>query len=415
MENKSINSVVGVILIAVVLIGFGAYIVLPQQSRSDIESRNLQTFPELSFKTVFEKTENVITGKTENFMILFEEYCADQFVARSFWVSSFHLFEGMLQHKKLGDVFLGSEGRLLIDTRYVDLESRYAGTVHADQFRSNFVSNVKWIKEAVASIEVPAYLAMATNSTTIYPDMLPPNAAVFSEQDMVLQYMQEKVGEDISFINLYPALAAHKNEEIFYKTDHHWTLLGAYYAYESICASMGLTPVPLDQFDVETLLDSQGQPVSFSGTYYPKVFGIPVKPDTMTKFTPKFPANYSMVSYNMDAVGTKIDYAEHNSFYVDSHLETAQKYEYYTGNIHGYTEITSDVPAEPRTLLLIKDSYAHSMIPFLANHYTKIMMIDYRDVGAGLTSLVEEVNPDEVLFLYSVTGFSDVKLVNLTR
>lgn len=193
-------------------------------------------------------------------------------------------------------------------------------------------------------------------------------------------------------------LAVHRQEDIYYKTDHHWTALGAYYGYRAWAESVGVIPWEPEAFSIQTVSDE------FLGTVYSKV-NLPQKPDSIRLYLPKTEPEYQ-VFYD--------GAAEAEPMYSYEALEGKDKYAVYMDGNHGLTKIQNpDVEerGKGRTLLIIKDSFAHSFAPFVVNHFEETYMVDLRYFNLSLRSFMEENGMTDVLILYQIPGFSREKTV----
>lgn len=193
-------------------------------------------------------------------------------------------------------------------------------------------------------------------------------------------------------------LAAHRQEDIYYKTDHHWTALGAYYGYRAWAESVGVIPWEPEAFSIQTVSDE------FLGTVYSKV-NLPQKPDSIRLYLPKTEPEYQ-VFYD--------GAAEAEPMYSYEALEGKDKYAVYMDGNHGLTKIQNpDVEerGKGRKLLIIKDSFAHSFAPFVVNHFEETYMVDLRYFNLSLRSFMEENGMTDVLILYQIPGFSREKTV----
>ena len=199
---------------------------------------------------------------------------------------------------------------------------------------------------------LPQYALIAPNAVNILSDKLPALAAA-TDQNPYLDATAaalEKAG--VTFVDVRDTLSQHKDDGIYYHTDHHWTTQGAYFAYMQLA----------------------------------KVLGI----------------DSSSISYDKLPVSM--------SFYDTRKLETRDNYAMFFNGNHGKVVITTPTE-ENRTLLVIKDSYANSLIPFLAPYYRKIVMVDPRYFYDDLEELMQVEEIQEVLYLYNAnTFYSDTSL-----
>ncbi|WP_239614002.1 DHHW family protein [Cohnella mopanensis] len=210
-----------------------------------------------------------------------------------------------------------------------------------------------------------------------------------SQKDAFAQ-VNARLNDDIGKIDAYSTLADHKNEYIYFRTDHHWTALGAYYAYTKLVEQMGETPVPLDQYEASDIPD-------FLGTAYKQTLSPKLKshPDTLTYYTPFIPYTYTMyTSANKPVARNVVDpkYAKLSSTY----------YAAFLGGDFPWGEITTDNNNGKR-IVVIKDSYANAFVPFLLPHFSKVYYLDPRYYKGNLIDFVKEQQITDVLFLNNST------------
>ena len=207
---------------------------------------------------------------------------------------------------------------------------------------------------------------------------------------------------NIKTISIFDTLKAHANEYLYFRTDHHWTQLGAYYAYVEFCNVRGFEPVPLDQFDRK---DYTG----YLGTFYSNTesSALANNPDTVEAYIPK--ANVTLNVTQSD--GTVLE----NWPLIANGDEYGQnmKYLIYCGGDQPYEEITNNDMTDGPTCIVVKESFGNCFIPFLVNHYSKVYVIDYRHYTAGtVTQLAQQVGADDVLCLNNISMTRNEGLVN---
>ena len=175
---------------------------------------------------------------------------------------------------------------------------------------------------------------------------------------------------------------------LYYHTDHHWTTHGAYVGYQAYCGAAGIEPIPEADFQ-QTCVTTD-----FHGTIFSKLHDSTVPGDAITLY--ENPANQLTVSYPDTGEVT-------DTLYNRDYLAQKDKYSMFLNNLHPLVEITNARADSDRQLVLIKDSYANSMVPFLVNHYQKIYVFDTRYYRFGPSSFINE-HPDvtDVLLLYNM-------------
>lgn len=175
---------------------------------------------------------------------------------------------------------------------------------------------------------------------------------------------------------------------LYYHTDHHWTTHGAYVGYQAYCGAAGLSPIPETDFQKTCVT------TDFHGTIFSKLHDSTVPGDAITLY--ENPANRLTVSYPDTGEVT-------DTLYNRDYLAQKDKYSMFLNNLHPLVEIANETADSDRQLVLIKDSYANSMVPFLANHYQKIYVFDTRYYRFGPSSFINE-HPEvtDVLLLYNM-------------
>ena len=191
----------------------------------------------------------------------------------------------------------------------------------------------------------------------------------------------------ITPVDAYPEIAAHTNEYLYFRTDHHWTARGAYYAYRAFANTAGFTPAEINSLRT-------GKLSPFLGTLYKATQSTAVEkdPDYVEYFIPQT---------NTEAIASDSDPTLKSSYKVkviNTEVKSSNKYLAFLGGDHGVTKITTDAPGN-RSIVVIKESYANAFVPWLCNNYKTVYVIDPRQINVNLASFVKTNSIDEVLFL----------------
>ena len=190
-----------------------------------------------------------------------------------------------------------------------------------------------------------------------------------TSQKAMFDLCKENLGANVTFVDAYSVIERHTEEYIYFRTDHHWTHLGAYYAYTALCNSAGFNPVNKDDF-------ATGQWENFVGSLYTYVANYPQgqvlknNPDTVHYWKPS--ANITTTCYNTTALTG--GYAMGTICRVGEDVDN--KYLTFMGGDHPIAIVETDTPGP--TILVIKESYGNALISWLTNHYSKIILIDPR-------------------------------------
>lgn len=371
--KKNLQTAIGLTFI-IYCIGFSvAQLILQDKSFSALENRNLSQLPHPSKDTV-------LNGQ---FGEAFETYIADQFPLRDQFIAIKSETERALQKKETNGVYIGKDGYLLQDFKAPDLSLA--------QRNASYVTDI--------SHHFPVYMMLTPTATSILADKLPRFATPYSEADYISSFY-EALGDTVHPVPVMEKLMQHKEEPIYYKTDHHWTTLGAYYGYVAFCETAGLTPTPLEDFNIENVS------TEFYGSLFSKGNFTFINPDTLQIFYPKQEQNIT-VTYESTGITT-------DTLYAMDALNTKDKYSVFLDNNHPLIKIKTDT-ANNKKLLVIKDSYANSLIPFLTSNYEEIHVLDLRLLTIPVNTYAKQNQIDDILVLYNVQNFSTEGKLSLLK
>ena len=332
---------------------------------SEAENRMLAQKPKFSI-------ESVMNGK---FMSEFESYISDQFLGRNQWISLKLLEDKILGKKESNGVYLGKDGYLMEKPDLPDWE--------------NVERNAKAIEDfAKRHANLPVYMCLVPNAAHIMESRMPANAPV-RDQQKDIDTVMELTGNSVQKIDAARALEEHAEEALYYRTDHHWESLGAYYAFQEIASAMAL-PDPETEYNIYTVTDDfEGTLASKSGDHSSR--------DTIEVYEPK--------NKPMDYIVTYVEEGNSSpSVYNSACLKEKDKYTVFFGGNHARIDIKTTL-AEKRNLLIFKDSYANSLVPFLIPYYQNIIIVDPRYFYDNVDKIIENNSITEVLYLYNVNTF----------
>ena len=342
---------------------------LPDKDFSPLENRYLQKPPKLSLETL----------QDGSFMEDAEDYVSDHIVGRDFWVAAKAWCERLSGKQENNGVYFGKEGTLL---NRVDTPSwEDVGTQKGLQSRLDYVDAL------VGNVSVPVYLGLIPSSSAVWSDRLPAGAPTADELSIIDElYFQTGAGT----LDMAGALLSHKDEDIYYRTDHHWTSLGAFYGANVLLEAMGLEPLELSDYQKTTVsTEFYGTTFSTSGVRW-------VRPDSIDTY--------------VSGDGVKVTswfegYPEEGSLYVDSYLDVKDKYSYFLGGNQSLCVIETEHTDAPK-LLIIRDSYSDSLAPFLTERFSEIHLFDPRYNLTSVKDYVEQNDIDAVTVLYSFSNFA---------
>lgn len=222
-----------------------------------------------------------------------------------------------------------------------------------------------------------------------------------SNQEKSINYMISGFDSNVNAVPVFDALMSHRKEYIYFNTDHHWTALGAYYAYEEFCVKSGKTPYPLTQF---TQVEYDG----FLGSFYNdtgKISSLKNNPDTVIAYVPN--KNAKMVY--TDKKGNLINWPIIGN--VSSYNETL-KYSTFIGGDNPFTEIVNPDITDNSSIVVVKESFGNAFVPFLVENYSKIYVIDYRYYNDSISKFVNENEVQDVLYLNNISATRNKWLIS---
>ncbi len=344
------------IAIAVILLGLsvGSFFLTPDRAFSENENRYLQLTPKLSWDTVM----------SGDFMEDMEEYTSDQIVFRDLWTAT----RSLLQR---------AEGKEDISGTYLGAEGRYFAKVTEDSFnRAGLEKNAGYIREFFAASGKSCRAMIVPSPAGVLRDMLPENAPYYDEAG-TFERLDATLGG--SLLDVRETLA--DVEDPYYHTDHHWTTMGAQAAYRRWAEVTGHT-VREDALVCAT--------EEFRGTLYSKV----LLPDSV----------YDSVYYAPEITAESVVCdGKDGTLYDRDALARKDKYELFLGGNYGQCVITTGTE-NGKQLLLVKDSFANSFVPFLLGDYETVTMIDLRYFRGSMAELAAE--SDDILVLTEITNLA---------
>ncbi len=201
------------------------------------------------------------------------------------------------------------------------------------------------------------------------------------------------INPQVKTVSIFDALKLHNSEYIYFRTDHHWTQLGAYYAYKEFCTAKGITAVPLDQFDKKEYS-------GFLGSFYRDEPNTDMEgnPDTVEAYHPR--ANTSLYC----PYTTEGDTLEGWPVIQDGTDYSAEnKYLIFAAGDQPYEEITNADLTDNSACMVVKESFGNAFIPFLVNHYQTVYVVDYRYYDGDISELAAEKGVSDVLLLNNIS------------
>lgn len=380
MSMKKRERAIVIVFIAILFTCSGITLFLPDKAYSVEENRELAQVPKLTKK-------KILKGSYQK---QYETYLSDQFFLRDKWVTLYANMQVLLGKREINGVYIGKEGYLL--------EKMEEKEFDADQVQENVETLASFLNDAAAAYG-PEHVScmMIPSKTRVMWDKLPAFVEAPGE-DGVLESLRQKLTDTAILWDMFELLQRHRGEYIYYRSDHHWTTLGAYYAYAAWAGRASDTGHNSREMDIgryrrESIF------TDFYGTTYNKVH-IKVPEDTVELF---HGPGEEGVRLEMDDDGRIYD----SMYFSEEAAEGFDRYRVF------FSKNTFKIKVDTRTgtgktLLLIKDSFANCFVPFLTEDYDRILMIDYRYGKTPVGKIMSE-NEDitDVLVLFNTEKFME--------
>lgn len=351
------------------------HVLLPDRDRSDVENRTLARFPDFSWEAL----------KDGSFTEGVEAYFADQFPLRDQWTGLKARTEQLLGKREFNGVYLCGDALIAKAAPPKDgLEEK----------------NLSYVARLAESADCPVYLGLIPSAAEIRREDLPKGAESWDQAAFIARAGSLEGVEPIAFL---PALREHAGEEIFYRTDHHWTTLGAYYGYAALMEALGRgeevpEPEEIKKWDLPVSNGFQGTLYSQSGVHW-------LEPDSIEFWVEE--SGLTVTSWRDGA-------PKEAGLYDYDYLGKKDKYSAFLGGNQPLCVIEN--PEGVGKLLLIRDSYSDAMAPFLARSFQEVHLLDPRYYRYAASKYAAENGIDAIAVVYSVPNFiTDRNLVLLTQ
>ncbi|MCH5209771.1 MAG: DUF4358 domain-containing protein [Oscillospiraceae bacterium] len=377
MSRKVVDTTLSIIVIVTLAVFSARNAFHEPREMSEMENRELAMFPEASLDTVLDGS----------FMKEFETYAADQFWGRDSFVSLKADTERIIGKKGCNSVHFGKNQYLISRPSAVDM----------DNLDKNIESVINLNDTGLYNIT----MAIVPTAFEALNDMLP-DYAYDNRITKIQDEIKEKTKDTgIKVCDTTQMLRTHQDEYIYYRTDHHQTALGSFYVYNALGEYLDFEPYPLGDYEHEPMTDS------FLGTSWSKASLTFQQKDIIERFSLKN-AEWLHKTMEFPTEERSLD-----SLYVMENLEKKDKYSVYLDGNHGLTVIKSN-SGTGKKLAVFKDSYAHSIAPFLSDSFDEVHLIDLRYYSDDMIKYMAENKITDVLILYNSEGFaSDTNVVKL--
>ena len=366
-QRKVQEQLVGIIFILILFLFLIINIIVPNKEKSVQENRMLATKPKF-------RLSSLISGDYDE---KFEAYMDDQFVGRDMWRKLKVTVDRICGSRLENGVYIGRNGQLLEQIEVAD--------------ENHLAANIKAIKSfSESQKKIPVRMMLVPDAANVLNHSLPALAKP-EDQTQMFSMVRKDLGDSVEWIDVSTELNKHKTEKIYYKTDHHWTTLGAFYAFQAAAPSLGI------EGDLSGKYVSHAVSSSFNGMLASKS-GVNLGEKEQIDI-------YVPTEEDTDLIIDYVDEGKRStSLYDSSKLKEKDQYTVFLGGNSSLLDIRT-VSTSTKRLLLVKDSFANSFIPFLTPYYREIVVVDPRYYSGTINDLMDSYRISEVLFLYSGNTF----------
>ncbi|MCB5754203.1 hypothetical protein LIR06_04565 [Mediterraneibacter faecis] len=366
-QRKVQEKLVGIIFILTLFLFLIINVIVPDREKSVQENRMLATKPKF-------RLSSLISGDYDE---KFEAYMDDQFVGRDMWRKLEVTVDRIGGSRLENGVYIGTNGQLLEQIEVAD--------------ENHLAANIKAIKSfSESQSKIPVRMMLVPDAANVLNHSLP-SLAKPEDQTQMFSMVRKDLGDSVEWIDVSTELNKHKTEKIYYKTDHHWTTLGAFYAFQAAAPSLGIEGDLSGKYVSYAVSDSfNGMLASKSGVNLGEKEQIDI---------------YVPTEEDTDLIVDYVDEGKRStSLYDSSKLKEKDQYTVFLGGNSSLLDIRT-VSTSTKRLLLVKDSFANSFIPFLTPYYREIVVVDPRYYSGTINDLMDSYRISEVLFLYSGNTF----------
>ena len=299
--------------------------------------------------------------------------------------------EGNLQIKKVdkAENVAGEQ----IGSLYLNGDSAYELYYFSEKAVRAHASLLNTVQAMFPKVKLSAMIV--PNSFGVILDPKVQEKLASSGMDQAIAYSYSLMDKRVNTVNVFDALSAHKKEYIYFRTDHHWTQLGAYYGYQEYCKSMGYSTRPLSNYQKMDFPE-------FYGTFY----FFMNRPESL-KGHPDQVTAYQGSMNTMKYTDSKGNLQEGKLINDASQMLPGNKYNCFMLGDHGYVEIHNEGAPRKKSILVLKDSYGNAFVPLLAQDYRDVYVVDYRHYQGNASSLIREKGIEEILFLNNIMGIGE--------
>ncbi len=373
--------IVTALLFLTIVVGVIFLFFAPKQTFSEDENRVLEPVPDISFSSV----------EDGSFMKHIESYVGDHFMLRKTFVSMNTSVQLLMGKRDVGSNYSDTPA---VGGVYFGKDDHIYEVLlpnHTDTFKRNLAGLNLFAKKSA----LPFYFVPVPSGSQEQQDRLPLSAPNHDQHEE-LNAIKTSANSNTHVIDLFDALSDRTGNDYYYKTDHHWNTYGAYEGYKGLATAMGMTAAPRDDFDFKAAS------TQFYGTLYSKAVLTNQAPDIL----------YLPVYKKQMALTQQTGKKTRDNLFWDEYLQKKDKYSVFLGGNHSVDVVKNADVKNGKKLLILKDSYANSMVPFLATNFSEIHIIDLRYYNLDIYDYIQQNGITETAAIYSIKQLCDVSIAN---
>ena len=370
-KKLNIGNLILLIALSLIILAFSvSFLFNGEKSFSEEENRSLQTFPRFTLTKLIDGT----------YTKQLHDFYSDQISLRNILIELKASCELGMGKNENNSVLLGKDGYLIDKHEYNEQNYLYI---------EKNTDKIAAFCDLLYLSDISANAFIVPRKVDVVTDMLPPYYST-ERNEMAWSYVSPT-----GFGDLTATLKkAHKDgAEVFFRTDHHWTSIGAYYAYVELAETLDIDPLPLESFSLYCASEE------FYGTTYSSSGFFGAGADTLL-----LPQNKE--SFVTEIADTGISF---EGFYDLSYLEKKDKYSVFISGNNAHVSVRRADGKERETLLLVKDSFSHALVPYLAEHFD-LEIIDLRYYTDSLSNFIEANRITNVLFIYGLDTLASANI-----
>lgn len=370
-HNRSVKqqtgSIFAVVFCAVIVLLMTVNILTPDKGMSSDEDRRLAGRPGFYW-------DSLVSG---DYMEKYEVYLKDQFAGRELLRNLRLTLNRLGGSREENGVLLGKGGQLMETIAVPDQESLTANLEAIEKF-------------ATSHKDMTVSMMLVPDAANILNEELPALYPAADQKRMIAQVKRE-LEESVNWIDVESILNKHTDEEIYYKTDKHWTSLGAYYVFEESAEQLGIRKSSAGKFATYPVTATFNGNLSSRSGYKQNVKEVI--------------DIYTQTEGDTDVVVNYVDEQRKTaSLYDSSKLKSSNQYEVFLGGDTSVVDIKT-VSENSGRLLVVKDSFGNSFIPFLTPYYREIVVVDPKYYGGTIKDIMDTYRITDTLFLYGGNTF----------